>query len=47
MSHNKIWMIYTVEDGNPVCRPLTQERVDAVRANALKPRKAAKKGGRA
>jgi hypothetical protein len=45
MSHNKVWMIYTVEDGKPVCRPLTQERVNAVRARARKPRKA-KKGGR-
>jgi hypothetical protein len=41
----KVWMMHTVENGKPVCRPLTQERVDAVRALARKPKKP-KKGGR-
>jgi hypothetical protein len=41
----KVWMIHYVENGKFVWRPLTQERVDAVRARARKPKKT-KKGGR-
>lgn len=41
----KVWTIHYVEGGKFVWRPLTQERVDAVRARARKHRKT-KKGGR-
>jgi len=39
-------MIHYVEDGKYVWRPLTQERVDAVRARARNPRKTKKGGSR-
>jgi len=38
----KVWMIHYVENGEYVWRPLTQERVDAVRARARNPRKTKK-----
>jgi len=42
----KVWMIHYVEDGKYVWRPLTQERVDLVRALVRKPKKRkTKKGG--